>query len=411
MSESLIGRAPLFAGLPSDELAALDATLQRTSIPAQTVLFREGDRGDHFYVVLDGQIAILKAMDSPDERLLALRGTGDFVGEMSLLNWDGLRSASARVQTDVDVLIFTRAEFDALLHRQPTLVYEMLRVVSTRLRQAQDAAIHDLQEKNRRLEQAYADLQAAQAQIIEKETLERELRLACEIQQSMLPQTLPHMPGLDLGARMLPARIVGGDFYDVVALDSDRLGIAIGDVAGKGMPAALFMALTCSLLRAEAARLTSPEKVLQRVNQHLLGMNAAGMFVTVLYGILDRATREFAYVRAGHELPLIWDMTGTILTPAHGIGHPLAFFPDPLLDVQTVCLPPGGALLLYTDGVTEAMDTQGALFELSRLQAFVCGSQATSAQGLCDDLVQVLMTYHGASPQADDITVLAVRTS
>src|SRR3954463_1747706 len=267
MDNTLLRNVPLFGSLPPRELADMAASLQETRYAAGAVLFREGDYGDRFYIVLDGAIAIVKALGSDDERLLGLRGAGEFVGEMSLLSQDGLRTASVRVEADARVLELTRADFDALLHRYPPLAYEMLRVLSVRLRDSHDAAIRDLHEKNARLAQAYADLQDAQARIIEQETLERELRLARETQESMLPRTLPRMAGFDIGARMVAARMVGGDFYDVFPLGPDSLGVVIGDVSGKGMPAALFMALVSNLLRAEALRSdTTPEQALRIVN-------------------------------------------------------------------------------------------------------------------------------------------------
>jgi serine phosphatase RsbU (regulator of sigma subunit) len=372
------------------------------------VLFSEGDRGDRFYIVLSGQIAIIKALGTEDERLLGLRGSGEFVGEMSLLNRDGLRTASARVHADACVLELTRADFDAMLHRHPTLAYEMLRVMSMRLRASHETSMHDLQEKNRRLAEAYANLQAAQAQIIEQETLARELRLAREIQESMLPRALPQPPGYDIGARMVAARMVGGDFFDVFALDTDTLAIAIGDVSGKGVPAALFMTLICSLLRAEAPRAASPEEALRSVNRQLSARNAKSMFVTILYGVLHLPTRNFTFVRAGHDLPLVYEDTGAPLPLKRGPGHPLGLFPAPLLDTHATTLPPGCTMLLYTDGVTEATDAQGVLFGPERLQAALREHRAASAQTLCERLIETLNGYQGAAPQADDITLVAL---
>jgi len=286
----------------------------------------------------------------------------------------------------------------------------MLRVLSVRLRESHDIAIRDLHEKNVRLTQAYADLQAAQARIIEQETLERELRLARETQESMLPRALPRLAGLDIGARMVAARMVGGDFYDVFPLGPDRLGVVIGDVSGKGMPAALFMALVSSLLRTEALRGdTTPEQVLRIVNRHLLSRDARSMFVTLLYGVLGRETREFAFVRAGHEMPLLLDAAGTLLTPEMGRGHALGLFLNPVLDIQAVQLPAGGTLLLYTDGVNEAMDAHGQLFGSERIVAAMRGARQASAQQLCDQIVQVVTEYRGLAAQADDITLVAVR--
>jgi len=409
MDITLLKRVPLFGSLPSGQLADLAAALQEQRYLADTVLFREGDYGDRFYIVLDGQIEIVKALGTDDERTLGLRGAGEFVGEMSLLSQDGLRTASVRVHEDARVLELTRADFDALLHRHPLLAYEMLRVLSLRLRESHDTTIRDLHEKNTRLAQAYADLQAAQAQIIEQQTLERELRLARETQESMLPRVLPRMEGFDIGARMIAARMVGGDFFDVFQLGPDSLGVVIGDVSGKGMAAALFMALVSSLLRVEALRSETPEQALRVVNRHLLSRDARGMFVTVLYGVLCRETREFSFVRAGHEQPLLLDADGALLTPEMGRGHPLGLFPNPMLDAQTVRVPPGGTLLLYTDGVPEAIDARDELFGSERIAAAVRGAPEVSAQELCDRLVQAVTDYRGSAAQADDITLLAVR--
>jgi phosphoserine phosphatase RsbU/P len=406
---TLIGRVPLFASLPPEELEHLAATLRPFVYPAGTVLFNEGERGDTFYIVLEGNISIIKALGTDEERVLGVRDRGEFVGEMSLLSQDGLRTATVRVESDARVLELTRADFDVLLTRHPTLAYEMLRVLSTRLRASHDLAIRDLHEKNRRLAEAYAELQAAQAQIIEQETLARELRLARDIQVSMLPPALPRLPGFDIGARMIAARMVGGDFYDVIPLDTERLAVVIGDVSGKGVPAALFMALVSSLLRAEAVRAANPEQALRAVNRHLLARNVRGMFVTVLYGVLHRSTREFAFVRSGHELPLVWSADGLPLPIQRGAGHPIGLFPSPMLDAQVVTVPPGGTLLLFTDGVTEAMDTQGELYGTARLAEAAQANTGATAQELCDQLVAEVTAYHGDAPQADDITVLAVR--
>jgi serine phosphatase RsbU (regulator of sigma subunit) len=423
MNEALLRQVPMFAASPAEELAVLAERVRFAVYPAGTILMREGDHGDRAYIILDGQIAIIKALDTADERLLGYSGAGEFVGEMGLLNQNGQRMASARVLADTRVLELTRADFDALLHRHPVMAYDMLRVLSDRLTSSHEAVIRDLhtknlelaqandnlQAQNQRLAQAYADLEAAQAQLIEKEALERELRRAREIQESSLPRTLPRLPSVDLGARMVPAREVAGDFFDVFPNGEGTLGLVVGDVCGKGMPAAIFMALTRSLLRAEASRTAVPAEALRNVNRHLLEMNAAGMFVTILYGLLQPATHTFAYVRAGHEPPLLWDALGAPQPPARTNGHPLGLLPDPDLDVQVVCLPPGGTLLLYTDGVTEATDARDDFFGAERLHMAVRALLSAPAQQLCDRLVAALAAYRGVAPQADDITLVAVR--
>ena len=409
MIKSLIRSVPLFSNLPPAEIETLAAAMTEKTYPAQTILFREGEFGNRFYIVIEGGIEIVMAMDTPDERILAIRDKGGFIGEMSLLSREGLRTASARILTQTRLLELTRADFDALLNRVPTIAYEMLQVLSERMNVAQNDALQELIEKNRQLSKAYEELKLAQAQIIEKEILDRELQQASEIQQSMLPSALPQLPGYDIGACMIPAREVGGDFYDVFPLDDDNLGLVVGDVSGKGIPAALYMAMTTRLLRAEAGYGISPEVTLHRVNKHLLDMKIKRMFVTILYGILQQSTGEFTYVRAGHEYPLICDRGGETLSIEKSCGQPLGFFNQPMLEVRSIRMPPGNALVVYSDGVTEAENDKKEFFGASGLETVFPELLAESAQGMCDQLVENIAQFSGNVPQSDDITVLTLK--
>jgi serine phosphatase RsbU (regulator of sigma subunit) len=410
MLSAILHQIPLFSSLNTDQLEALFANLTELRYEAGTVLVWEGELGDTFCVILEGQADVLKAIHTINEQALDRIGQGGFFGEMSLLSRSGLRTASVRAQTELRVLEMNREQFTTLLERQPAVAYEVLCQLSARLEATTSNAIRDLTERNERLAQAYADLKAAQAQIIEQEILERELLQAQEIQRSMLPLDLPRLAGYEIGARMVPARMVGGDFYNVMELDDDHVALVLGDVSGKGIPAALFMALTSSLVRAEAlADLDSPAAVLCEVNEHLCAMNAKGMFVTLIYGILQRSTRQFAYVRAGHELPLLWNCSGEVVELPEGKGQFLGIFNPPLLDLNRVELPKGSTLLLYSDGVTEARNTQGEFLEDSGLSEIVPGLLDSTAQVLCDRLVQFIHDFTGDQLQADDITLLAVK--
>jgi serine phosphatase RsbU (regulator of sigma subunit) len=267
-----------------------------------------------------------------------------------------------------------------------------------------------LQAQNVQLEKAYRELQEAQAHRIEKEKLERELHLAWEIQHSMLPRSLPRLAGFDFGARIVPARVVGGDFYDFIPLADHALGVAVGDVSGKGLPAAIFMAMTRSLMRAEASKTRSPQEALRGVNKQLLGMNEASMFVSVLYGILNRRTLKFHYARAGHELPLLCNASGVVAPPCLP-GQPLAIFPDPEIDEQVLQMNPGDTLLLFTDGITDAMDEHGERFGAEGLYSCLSVSFDISPQRLCDRLIDVIMAHQQRVSQYDDATVVAARSS
>jgi len=404
-----LSQIPLFSGLPPGELDSLEEALQPAALDPGAVLFREGEPGDKFFIIIGGEVEIVKALDTPDEQILDTRGEGDFFGEMSLLIPDGRRTASVRARSRVHLMELSRAEFERLMEQRPSLALKMVRELSKRLRHSDNAMIRDLTEKNRELSRAYRELKEAQAQLVEKERLETEMDLARNIQQRILPDDLALLEGFDFGARMLPARAVGGDLYDLFRLDEDTVGVSIGDVSDKGVPAALVMAEYCSLLRAEAPHAFSPASALRNVNRHLLDFNQGRMFVTALYGILDRRTGEFSYARAGHHAPLLFDRSGEEMSLSTGHGQLLGFFSDPALDVGSVNIPPGSTLLLYTDGMFDIMDDSDQKLGEKRLRDMARAFGDCSADELCENILGEIKTYQGETTQFDDMTLVAMR--
>lgn len=409
MNEKLIDKIPIFSSLPESEIANLRGIMKPVSLPAGAVLFREGEPGKRFYVVIQGRLEIIKSLGTHDERLLSVNNPGDCIGEMSLLDPDGRRTASARAVSPVRLLEMTREDFDGLLQRRPAVACEIARSLSLRLRDSNAATIRDLREKNRQLSLAYQELKTAQAQLIEKERLERELEVAREIQLGILPRSLPEVDPFDFGAQILPARAVGGDFFDFIPLDGGSLGIAIGDVSGKGVPAAIFMSMTKSLLRAEARQTQSPKEALERLNRHLLEMNEAGMFATVLYGVLNSGSGNLLYARAGHLLPVFCTAEGTAKTLTKAPGQPLGLFETPELNEQVIRIIPGSLLLFYTDGVTEARSPENQQFGMERLLEAVQAARGLSARQMCLSLLKDLEIFQGSAPHHDDIAIVAIR--
>jgi serine phosphatase RsbU (regulator of sigma subunit) len=239
--------------------------------------------------------------------------------------------------------------------------------------------------------------------------LEREMEIARKTQESILPDHLPTLPGYDFGALMIPARAVGGDFYEFITLDHDRLGVVIGDVADKGLPAALIMALTYSLVSVDALQTGSPVETLLNVNRHLLNVNASGMFVTLLYGILDCSTGAFRYARAGHLPPRVLDSFGQPVDIPVDRGQPLGLFTDIELDEQEFTLPPGGMALLFSDGLSEASNRQDDEFGDERLGRVLAECQGAAAQEVCEQLWLAVQNYSGASTLQDDFTVVVLK--
>lgn len=410
MREIMLARTPLFRNLPDDEISKLIETLHVLEVPPNTVLFEEGEIGDRFYIIIQGEIEVIKALGTPEERLIGVRGPGEFIGELSLINREGLRTASVRSASPARLWEMPHQELDALLHRQPEMTFELISVLSERLTSAHDSTIQDLQEKNLELTNAYEELKEAQAQIIEKERLERELQVAFEIQTSILPQTLPTLDGYDFGAMMFPARAVGGDFYDLVPLSANKVGIIIGDVADKGVPSAIFMAQTHALLYAMASRENTPAKVLQDVNELLLKIGESSLFVTVLYGVLDRRTNQFSYARAGHELPIVVTKEGQARIVDYDQGQLMGIMDGLILDEQTLDVPQGGLILLYTDGVLDARRPDGESFGMERLISVLEQLNPGSAQDQCKQLWQILCDFQSKDNQEDDVTIVAVKS-
>jgi serine phosphatase RsbU (regulator of sigma subunit) len=305
--------------------------------------------------------------------------------------------------------MMTRDKFNECLQRWPHLAYSMVEIISERLESSNEAAFNDLVKKNQMLQKAYDELKAAQAQIIEKERLERELQVAADIQLSILPDVLPDTEEFGFGARILPARQVGGDFYDVFELKDHRIGVLIGDVADKGVPSALFMARAHALIMAEADIGATPAEVMNLVNTHITRLQKSTQFVTVLYGILDLKTRVFSYARAGHEPPLILHADGTVERIPHSPGMAIGLWEPVTLDEKTVKLTSGDTLLLYTDGMTDCRDPQSEAFGLDRIKATLGELQKQNAQQVCNALLETLQNYQDGSKQDDDVTLVAVK--
>ncbi len=300
MKAEILSRLPIFADLPAAEITALVKSLTECTFQPGELLLTEGGHSEHFYVQLDGEVEILKSLGSAEERRVALCQAGTLLGEMSMFSTSGMHTASARAVTLVRALVITREQFTALVRRQPDVAVALVSVLSRRLEASENVTIRDLREKNRQLTVAYEALKTAQAQLVEKEMLQRELEIAGKLQLSILPQETPPYAGLDIGALMIPARMIGGDFYDFIPLGLQRLGVVVGDVCDKGIPAALFMTLTYSTMRDEARRHSEPGEALRAVNRRVIEINASEMFVTLLYGVLDPRLRGSAPAGGGH---------------------------------------------------------------------------------------------------------------
>jgi sigma-B regulation protein RsbU (phosphoserine phosphatase) len=408
MSTNVLAHVPLFVDLPNNELDRLQSELEVLRLSAGEILFREGERGEHLYIIVSGELEILMGPGLENELILNIIHEGEYIGEMSLLQPDGQRTTSARAHGDVTLLSMSRSQFRDLLSRQPQLAKSMISVLSQRLVNTNLQTFRGLTEKNRQLQKAIDDLKAAQEQLIEKKRMERELEVAADIQMSILPDVLPVHPNFDFGGRILPARQVGGDFYDVFEVGENKFGVLIGDVADKGVPSAIFMARAHALVIAEADSTPEPGEVLRKVNTHITRLEKSTQFVTALYGVLDTVTGEFKYARAGHEPPLLLDADGSIQRLPFQSGMALGLWENIALDEHSFVMPKGSLLVMYTDGITDCRNQKGEPFGLERVKSTISGMKAFTAQAGCDQLFETLHQYQNGAKQDDDVTLVAI---
>lgn len=244
--------------------------------------------------------------------------------------------------------------------------------------------------------------------------LQQELNVARRIQESILHRTFPPFPErkeFEIHAEMIPAREVGGDFYDFFFIDQNRLGFVIGDVSGKGVPAAILMAVSKTLLKATGLAGMPPNECLDRVNRILFVESPAAMFVSAFYGILDTRTGEIIYSNGGHNCPLIVRRDGRIETTVPAGGAVLAMLENSEYHSATLALDREETLFLYTDGLSEATDPNDVEFAETRLEESLQPFRVTPLADAARQVINNMRVFSAGAPQADDITVLALRRS
>ena len=239
--------------------------------------------------------------------------------------------------------------------------------------------------------------------------LRQELGVAARMQESILPTSFPEDPRYEIHAWMTPAKEVGGDFYDFFKLEDGRIGVVMADVSGKGVPAALFMMVSRTLMKGTAIGENDPAKCLQEVNQLLVESNEQSMFVTVFYASFDPATGILDFANAGHNLPYLVKASGEAHPIDCDAGLVLAIMPGFEFPGGSVQLEPGDSVFFYTDGITEAMDEEGVEFGDEELAAVLAGTAGSNAGTFNRKAVQAVQEHAGDAAQSDDITCLTLR--
>ena len=240
-----------------------------------------------------------------------------------------------------------------------------------------------------------------------------ELQIAAEIQRNFLPETIPKTQGFDIAAKSIPAKEVGGDFFDVIPLpmSNTRTGIMIADVSGKGVPAALFMALSRIVVRVTAMWFKKPSEVISFANPIIANNSKTGMFVTLFYGVIDNESRTLTYVNAGHNPPLVLRKDTGEIEELNLTGVAVGALDDAEYTQEELQLSPGDVIVLYTDGITEAINDREEMYDVPQLIETIRKTGDSSSQEIVDEIIRSVFAFTGSQPQFDDITLMVVKVS
>jgi serine phosphatase RsbU (regulator of sigma subunit) len=416
----LMRALPLFQGFPDADLAQLADGTAEQRLQAGEVLFWQGEEGHECYVILAGEIEVI-AHPGRSEVRLEVRQTGQIVGEMALID-PSPRSATVRALTTCHLAVLGEHAFTALMHRNPELMFNMLRSNTARLRHTSQQMIADMEAKNAELLQAYNDLQSAQSERIRLSRIDEELAVARRIQELFLPRTLPQPRGWQVAAFSRGAQAIGGDFFDCIELPGGQLGIVVADVCGKGVPAALFVALTRSLLRASSlapwafqrgADMTAEDVLagaLWFTNDYIATEHGeSNMFITLFYGVLEPETGELSYINAGHNPPLIFPADGGSARELESAALPIGIISGQVYEIAQATLAPGDQLISFSDGITEAMSVMGEPYGDQRLLDALRAHSGLPAPALVETITRLVDEYATGAPQADDMTLLIIQ--
>jgi serine phosphatase RsbU (regulator of sigma subunit) len=347
---------------------------------------------------------------APNDPIVAYLASASGVVEIDKLDLHSpALDAMKASQIKVVVPLVSQGELIGLLNLGPRLSQQEYSADDRKL-------LNDLATQTAPAVQVAQLVRQQQRQAQERERIEQELRVARLIQQTLLPKEVPDLEGYKLAAYYQPAREVGGDFYDFLKLDDEHLGLVVGDVTDKGVPAAIVMATTRTMLRASAQRLDSPGEVLKRVNDVIVRDIPPNMFITCLYAILNLESGLLRYANAGHDLPYrrrrrSSSNNGGGAEELRATGMPLGLLPGMSYEEKEIVLDRGDSVLFYSDGLVEAHDPHRQMFGFPRLQGLV-GAHRSDGPAMVNFLLSELARFTGEEwEQEDDITLVTLDRS
>lgn len=395
--------------LPEEELNSLIQAVDTRTYPGGSIVCHEGEREYIFYIIQQGEVAFTKKMGD-SEQFLGLKTKGEFFGELGVLD-RAPRAATVHAISDCSLIEINEPTLDDILTRYPSVARAIMRGITRSFRDTDRITIAELQLKNSELARTLENLKAAQAELLRRERLKRDLEIAAEVHKSILPTSFPEIPGFEFAAVARPAREIGGDLYDVVDMGHDQLGIVMADASGKSVQAAIYMAVVRALFLSQSHARLSPVETAQHVHELLLKVSpTADMFVTAFYAKINYVDRQMSYIRGGHDRPIFFHASSGQVTLLDTPGRFLGLLPNLILEESSLSFEPGDTLVCYSDGATDAVRPKdGEMYGLERLEQIVAGYGDRSAQELVDIIVEDIDSFRKDAEQPDDLTLLVTK--
>jgi phosphoserine phosphatase RsbU/P len=417
---------PIFARFDRNSLLAVAAQFCVVAYKSGDALMHEGEPGSFAAVILEGEVDVFVALPTGPVQMATI-GSNRIIGELGVFT-DMPRTATVIARTDVIAARIEQHSLMRLSAEYPSIAVAIIRELGARLarmnrslayltyaaealgREEYDSALLDkLTNLPGELANFGRTFAGMASEIRAKQNRRVEMRAAAQIQQSVLPPPWAPVGAascLDVYAEMHPAREVGGDFYDYFLIDSNRLAFTVADVSGKGIPAALFMAASRTVMRGIGGR-DDLSAGMMEANRLIATHNTACMFVTLFYGVLDVATGRLRYCNAGHNPPYLLHAGGG-RSSLKATGIPIGIEGETGYRCAEIVLAPGDTLFMFSDGITEAFDAAGTEFGTARLEAALEAARGGSATGLVREVLGATAAFTAGAEQSDDITCLAL---
>ncbi|MGK7941566.1 MAG: SpoIIE family protein phosphatase [Crocosphaera sp.] len=386
----------LFKGVEQKFIISLLKKCQIRHLKPEEILITPGEENHYFSILLSGELRVYLT-DTGDQKTNMEMGfviaPGEYIGEMSIIENEPV-SAYVVSAEDSELLMIHKTVFWEDFMLIPGMSQNLLSGFSRRIRKRDQITLKNLETK------------------LKLQQIEKDIEAASKIQSNILPdgkRLAPNYPQIDVAATLVPARDVGGDFYDVFPIDQNHVCIAVGDVSGKGIPAALFMIRVITLLRISMSRMTPLTTIVEAINRHLCEGNDDCMFVTMFVGILDVTSGKLLYVNGGHNLPFFAPKGQPFDVLTMPKGMLLGFYEDAAYQLGALVFQPKDMLVLYTDGVTEAEDEKGGFFSDQKTLEVLNDLRNQEASELVSGLQNAVFKFSANKFQSDDITILGLR--